>query len=711
MSTNLPGGRASVPVGSAVQPGRASARPASPAPASPKKRSRGRTTLWIVLGLVVALAIGVGWYNQADILRWSQDKIDTLRYPPAAVQTPTDPSFTSKDRNVMLMVPDHARDEIQDVRFEYVKKPGSVGNERLPFKQISKPVDISAYNGKLVPGKIAVSLKYDPKLIPKGFDSRHVGMVVKDETLGAWIPISGAVADPTTNIVTAIAPHFSEFATIALDPSQKSIDIMGMKIPTDINPAQGIQDWFSGLVSNVSEQFLKDLLGQVDVLECNKPSKQVKVTASSSFSVLKACAQANGKNDKAYITNGFAFPLLSATLPTGITVQESDVAFNGTDLVARIRSAYWGGKHQLYLSGASRASVSVGSGIQNKASFELKIDDEAAAFDIGLAVLAVIAPPTKVAEAGITAGTKALLSGKQINGVIDGMGWFSTAVDLMDCITARIQGSISQKVGQYSNDDLFTEEGYKQAADVAYTCLSIGLDALNLDKALSGILSSVKVIPETLSSIVYTTGGAVLEALPSQLDAFKQEPIMVNAVRIAQQKPDKKEVLQAPPAPKQEPAPVPTEANGVNITDFDGTWYVNDGYASLSINKQWRGTFKPKVMIEKSLGLSESGTFNVTVPMNFSPGADGALIGSYGVPTSMHRWSTGKKAATVPQMVKDRYRGKSVTIFRTDNKHVLRVSPDDVPFMGQSNMCDKYANQRAGDGRMREALYVSLCNQ
>ncbi|HSX43302.1 MAG TPA: hypothetical protein VLF59_04405 [Candidatus Saccharimonadales bacterium] len=656
--------------------------------------------------MILALVVGGGFaYIKRDVI---SDKYDSLRYPAASIETPTDPTFTSPDGKVMLKVPDHARKNVTDVTFKYDKNHAEeLKKSSLPFKWLGTPVDITPMTGTLKSDKVAVSIKYDPKLIPKGFSALQVGMGVYDTNFETWIPILNAKADASTNTVTALAPHFSQFGVIVLDP-MKQLEFAGKQIKLAWDATTTVAKATFDIVSGLTQELVKDLVGQVDPLSCKPTSTRVQATTTGDIGKLQSCVETSGNNDRLRLSNGFAFPLLTDPLPTGMELDITDITTNNPGVTELLRGAFWASRNKAYISGANHSSITVTPLMQEPTKIKMEVDSEAIAFDVGLAVLMILAPEGAAAKTAATTALKSIVAGKKIADLTGvGAKWFNTAYGFMDCVVATSHDTFVSNfgIGSVDADEMFTKDGYGDAVNLAHDCLSTLLDGWNLKGALADLLTNLKVIPEVINSAVYMTADALTENLPSQFDSIKTKPLSVTISR--------KDVSSkpAPAKPTKEPSAVPTSADGVDLNDFDGTWYLNHGYASLSIDKQWGGTFKTKFFVDVSVGHAEKGWYNISMPMIYAPGADGALNGYLGVPTSMTEWDNPSSTIKATDEAKAYWKGKAITIFTTGNPHVLRLSPDDLALMGQSNMCDKYANQRAGDGPKREEQYVQLCNQ
>lgn len=621
----------------------------------------------------------------------------------APIEKPTDPTFSNDDGKVMLKVPTMGMEKGTKVSFDYrPERAASMNNGQLPLKAISQPVDVTPERGALKPDRVAVTLEYDPSLIPEGLTADQVGMAVFDENLDTWVPILNAKADAETNTVTAIAPHFSEFLAFVLEPLEQAFKIGSMAVETAINASISVQSWFNGLVNELAGNLVKDLFGQVDPLNCDPASTRVKGTATSSFDLLKVCTKPANDNDRLHISNGFAFPLLTSELPTGIKLEQDDLGNNGDDTAAMIRSVYWASKNKAYISGASHTSVTVTGEMQKNATIEMELDDEAIAFDIALAALTVLAPPSAAAKSGIKLGLDAALKGQDIAGIVgDGAAWFQSVNNTLDCIANASQGSFEAKLGMEPVDQMFTDEGYEDAADLAHGCLGKILEQLNLKGALAELLSSIKVIPEVLSSAAYVTAGALLESLPTQFDNIKQQPVTATVTRVEA----------APEQPEPSPSQAKPETPPVSLKDverFAGTWRQANG--SLTVNKDGTGQFTVNgFCLPDDPGLADFQACTVQIPVQYEDTGTGAIYGYFGEPVARSaRDGQNNKIVQMAPADLAKYSSKRFELSQSTDEHIVGVTPEG------SNpiwLCDDYAHRAAQDARTTGGRYREQCNK
>lgn len=678
------------------QPGRAraSVRPTQPSGRGgrhPRGRSNKRRFLWFLVVLAILAPAGYFAWQPA------YDKVFV-----APIEKPTDPTFSNDDGKVTLKVPPMGMAKGTEVSFDYLPKlAASMNKGQLPLKAISKPVDIVPLSGSLKPDRVAVTLQYDPKLIPKGLTAKQVGMAVLDENLGSWVPILNAKADAKTNTVTAIAPHFSSFLAFVLDPLEQAFKIGGMAIETAINASISVQSWFNGLVNEVAGNLLKDLFGQVDPLTCEPASKRIEATATSP---LEACAKPAGSNDRLHISNGFAFPLLTGELPMGVTLEQDDLGNNSDDTAATIRSLYWASKNKAYISGASHASVTVTGEMQENATIAMELDDEAVAFDVALAVFTVLAPPSAAAKSGIKLGMDAVSKGKNLADIVgDGAAWFQSVTSTLDCITNASQEAFERKLGMEPVDQMYTEEGYEDAADLAHGCLEKIMEKLNLKGALAELLSSIKVIPEVLSSAVYVTAGAVLESLPAQFDSIKQKPVTATVTRVgAASKPTQ------PKPSSTQTNPAKPKSSLKDVSRFAGTWRVAN--ASLKIEKDGTGRFTVNgFCLPDDPGLADFQACTVRIPVRYEDTGTGAIYGYFGKPVARSaRDDANNKIVQMAPEDLAKYNGKRLELSQSTNKRIVAVTAEN----GVVNwFCDDVAHRAAQDARNTGGRYREQCNK
>ncbi|HEU4914390.1 MAG TPA: hypothetical protein VFT16_03230 [Candidatus Saccharimonadales bacterium] len=625
----------------------------------------GRKTVAVLVAL--ALLAGGGWYGY----KWYTDP------PAAAIGYPTNPSFKSDDGNVMLTVPDRAMKKGTQVSFtSEAKYTESVTDSKLAFKPVSTPVDIKVAQGSLMSDKVAVTLKYDPKLIPKELNSRQVGMVVYDPDLGSWVPILNAKADPKTGTVTALAPHFSWFAAIVLDPLQSVVEVAGQAIKTVVDSTVTVASWTIGLINNLAGNIVKDLFGIAPELKCGTTSKQVEVSTASALDMLSGCVEAADKNDRLRLRNGYAFPMLTRDLPKGITLAESDIWDNGADIPDLIRSSFWASNGKMYLSGASLASATVTPDLQ-KATLTMDIDSEAVATSIGLAVLMAFSPSTTAAKAALRVAAETVAKGKKIADMVDkNAAWVQQTYGTLDCIVGASHEPI---------DSMFGQDGYETAADVAHDCLGTTLDGLNLEGALSEVLSSIKVIPQVIQTVVYGTSDAVLASLPQQLDGIKMKPPAATVIR--------KGTATQPSTPKDDSkASTPaTSGNWGNFKSLVGTW--KGGVTTLVIKEDATGIYGLSQFT--CLNNPDTGTFTWCVikgNLSFMPGERSSVW--FGTPSATVK-EDGAPLTPLPETVQY-FKQFAGNLTLADDGHSIILTVAAQPGT-KLEYCDSYMLKHSND--------------
>ena len=134
-------------------------------------------------------------------------------------------------------------------------------------------------------------MKYNPLALPKGVTPTNLGMAVFDPNFDAWMPL-GSMVNPQTHTVSAIAPHFSVFSVVFLDPTKLLVHVGGFVISTVINGATTIARWFGDLLKQLIVVTFKDLFGIAPDLQrsCSPPSQDVIVGTKSILNRLTACA-------------------------------------------------------------------------------------------------------------------------------------------------------------------------------------------------------------------------------------------------------------------------------------------------------------------------------------------------------------------------------------------------------------------------------------
>lgn len=530
--------------------------------------------------LVIAL-IGAG-LGVAGTLGWQW--FDRTYNQPISVDYPEKPAYTSKDGSLMLNgdLPDGAAIGTS-YKEEYAK--GINDNPRLAFKTLTTPVDITLYesstskkvvNDQVESDTVTVTLKYDPKSIPKGLTSLQVGMVVYDQNLQSWVPILNAKADPKTNTVTARAPHFSWFSAIVLDPAKSVINVAGQAIQSTIDSFTTVGSWMIQVVSKVAGMLANDL-GVPPDLKCDKVSKDVSVSVASPFNAFKGCVETAAPLDRVKIRNGYAFPVYTEDkLPDGLTLTMEDVWDNGANLQDAVRSMFWANQHKLYVSGTSIGSVTATAALNKPTTLKFEVEGDALAFDMGFAVLSVLAPETAGSKAAVKTVLEKIVSGAVVSSatINEASSWLAQTYDLADCTVGAA----------HDIDQPYDEAGMNAAAGVAHDCLGSILDGLSLEGALADLLSNLKVIPGMIEATLYGASKAVLDGMPEQLDGIKMKSPTATITRdgaSAQSEPGKDD--------KKTEAPKADNGNWGNYKSLIGTWKGGD--LSLDIKEGATGTF------------------------------------------------------------------------------------------------------------------------
>ena len=522
-------------------------------------------------GLGVGGTLGWQWFNRT----YNQ---------PISVDYPQDPEYVTKDGSLML---DGDLPDDYAVGTTYKKEYAETINDnpRLAFKSLTTPVDITLYenpssdkviNDQIEADKVTVTLKYDPKLIPKGLTSLQVGMVVYDTQLESWVPILNAKADPKTNTVTARAPHFSWFSAIVLDPAKKAVEIAGQVVQSTIDSFTTVGSWLVQVVAKVAAMLANDL-GVPPDLKCGKASKTISVSAESPFDALKGCAETAGSLDRVKVRNGYAFPVYTEDkLPDSLTLTMDDVWDNGASLQDAVRSMFWANQHKLYVSGTSIGSVTATADLSKPTTLKFEVEGDAMAFDMGFAVLSVLAPEVAGSKAAVKTVLEKIISGATVSRetIDEASSWVAQTYDLADCTVGAA----------HDIDQPYDDAGMDAAAGVAHDCLGNIFDRINLKGALADLLSNLKVIPGMIESSLYVTSKAVLDSMPAQLDGIKMKTPSVTITRNGEAEQPK-----ADDTDKKTAKPETNEGNWGNYKSLIGTWKGGD--TTLVIKDNANGTF------------------------------------------------------------------------------------------------------------------------
>lgn len=603
--------------------------------------------LW-VLAIVVVVALGA-------VGSWLVYRHFTNSTSPAAAAPPAGrrPTFESPDHTVKLMVPDDAMAPDTEVSFTpTADAAGDLNASMRGVKAAGFPEEVHVAKGSLAPDKVTMTLAYNPQLIPEGLSDKQVGLAIFDPYLDGWVPVLDAKADPKTQTVTAVAPHFSLVSAIVLDPAKAVVNVAGKTIKTVIDGGTSIAQWFANLVKDLTEALVNDLLGIAPPLDpkCAPPSSDVTVTAKSLLNRVGACAHpGDGKDVTVWLRNGYAFPMRIEKLPSGMVQRLGDIWNSGEDVVSLVRSAFWAKLGQAMLSGAALGSVTATSNMKTSVDLTMDLDDDAVAFDIALAFLMVVAPGQAALKGAVKQSAEAALKGATVT--VEAMkpsAWVGEAFGALDCIIKQAHAT--------PPTDMYSHEGIKAAADVVYACLTDLLKQLNLKGALLDLLGVVKVLPETIESVVYRLGGALVE----QMSSYKQEKPTVTVQRIQNQI-DKTFVG-------------PWQVHGTSLViNADGSasedW--NDGPCTQSV--------------------SETRLCQGNATIRFRSGPDNKIIGVYA--RVWYASEGGPAPAEHQPSDTDPKVGDTFWLVRND-AHTLRIGWDDPSkqnLPGNPYFCDQYA--------------------
>lgn len=468
-------------------------------------RPAKRTVLLTVSALVV-IAVGA-WFG---IRALTGERSATAAADPATQA----PAFTSTDGSSSIDVPAGAMTPGTSV--DFIPAPAETPGLNATLRGATAagiPVDLQVTNGSLAPGRSTVTLTYNPALIPAGLTADQVGLAVFDRQLDSWVPILSAKADPIRHTVSGVAPHFSLFSAVVLNPAKALVNVAGKAIHTVIDSTVTFAKWAAQLLTELTRTLVKDLFGIAPDLACKPAATDVTVTTKSLLNRLTACAQTGTDRDTTVqLRNGYAFPLRLDTLPAGLTLRLGDVWNNGDDLVNLVRNAYWALQNRAVLGGAALGTVTATTELKKTATTTMDIDSDAVGFDMALAFLMVIAPEQATLKPAIKSAAEAAIKGTVTKGEAGKpSAWVGQAFSLIDCVVKQAHTT--------PPTELFTATGVRATADVVHACLSDLLKQLNLHGALVELLGTVKVIPETAESILYPLAGTLAE----QVGGIKQQ--------------------------------------------------------------------------------------------------------------------------------------------------------------------------------------------
>lgn len=612
--------------------------------------SRGKVIALAVV-IIVLVTGGLSWYFKYPSQWYGKNKQEV---PVVQAIPEAPPTFQSADGSAQLRVPNGAMEPETKVAFTPLE-PDMVADLNKTARGViaaGTSVDIKATQGALAPEKVQITLRYDPTLIPQGLSDRQVGMMVFDETLQSWVPLMDAKVDPVSHTVTAIAPHFSWFSTVVLDPLKSAVDVAGKVVQTVIDIRTSVDDWFKDLSLHVVGEFVKDLFGIPDDLSCKTPVSDVTVKTVSQLDLLKACTQkGDGKDVTVILRNGFAFPMRTEKLPAGIAVRASDVWRNGDDLANLVRNWYWSSHNQVVLNGSVNGSVTATADLKSSATVKMTMDDMAIPFDMAMALLVAIAPEASVAKSAVKSSVESVAKGgAAIANAGKALGWMQAAQGVADCLINAAHVDASK---------VFTKDGIGEQANAVYGCLGTAMDKLHLKGALDDLIGEVKIFPETVATIMYP----VINNIGQQLGLIKQEW----------------------------PTAVVTRQTQSDST-FVGHWVVHG--LTMDINKDGTGG------IQWNAGPCESSTASVSqlcsgnATIKFTSGPNGTLRGTY---TKVWYTDSGGNTITNYPYASSGYQvGQGFTLKRND-PHTLIASggsADDPDGPGNPYLCDQYAMAR-----------------
>jgi hypothetical protein len=620
---------------------------------------------------LIGAGLGVG-----GTLGWQW--FDRTHNQPISVDYPENPKFASTDGKIFVNgdLPDDStvaatydEDYIDDLN----KVP------TLAFKAVSTPVDISFHakkdnaviNDQIESDTVTVTLKYDPDLIPKGLTSLQVGMVVYDQHLQSWVPILNAKADPKTNTVTARAPHFSWFSAIVLDPAKSVINVAGQAIQSTIDSFTTVGSWMVQVVAKVAGMLANDL-GVPPDLKCDKPSKAVSVSTASPLDLLKGCVETAAPLDRVKIRNGYAFPVYTEDkLPDSLTLTMDDVWDNGANLQDAVRSMFWANQHKLYVSGTSIGSVTATASLNKPTTLKFEPEGDALAFDMGFAVLSVLAPETAGSKAAVKTVLEKIVSGAVVSHatINEASSWLAQTYDLADCTVGAA----------HDIDQPYDDAGMNAAAGTAHDCLGSIFHGLSLEGALSDLLSNLKVIPGMIEATLYGASRAVLDGMPEQLNGIKMKSPTATITRngsAPQAEPGKDD--------KKTTAPPANEGNWGNYKSLIGTWKGGDMTIDIKDGAVGTFTWSPAACPNDR----DSGTFTqctIKGDLSFMP-SDKSTVWFHVKSATSNK--DGSKLTLLPE-VDQRIQSMGGYVTLADDKHSVII---DMPASPGSTIqyCDSY---------------------
>jgi hypothetical protein len=454
---------------------------------------RKRRIMILIISLILLLVVVAGYFAYANNL------IPFLRTSSGTVASP--------DGSVELHIPDGA--QTPGTHITFTPDPSAAQSLNLTAHGVSalgSPVNIAVTNGTLATNRVQVLMKYNPNALPKGVTPTNLGIAVFDPNFDAWIPL-GSTVNPQSHTVSAIAPHFSLFSLIFLDPAKKIVHIAGYIISTSISGTITIAKWFGDLLGKLLVATIKDLFGIAPHLTCSPVSSDLVVGARSILNRLTACAQLASQGDESLrVRNGYGFPLRVNTFPSGYTQSWNDIFINGGDILNLVRNGYYHFLRQAVLPGADLGSLTVKSSRQGTSQLNLNLDATSLADDVVLSVLLLIVPVGNVADAYGEKGIVGALQEMVLRGTNKGADgpskWLQQAFGGLDCVNTFAH-YIAGLIPPFKNKNLGS------IVDVGRKCVSLIMGKLNLESVLADSLGSLKIVPEVVEgtvAVVLSTG-------------------------------------------------------------------------------------------------------------------------------------------------------------------------------------------------------------
>jgi hypothetical protein len=442
-----------------------------------------RSVVLVLLAVAIVVASGYAFFSHI----WP--------HGPTTIQSP--------DKMVTLTIPAGAATAGTTAVFK--QDPQALDKLNLTMKGVSAlgvPVDISPSGGTFAPNTVTVTLRYNPHL-PQGISAKNLGIALFDPTFDAWFPIMNSRVDATNHTVSALAPHFSLFSIIALDPAKAVVHVGTKVLKTAITATTTVAEWFGSFFTSLATSFIDDLFGIAPDLECHPASDDITVTTVSSLQDLTGCVERDGNTssdeETLRIRNGYGYPLLSDPLTGGLKVSLTDVLVNGNNLASLLRSALFLTGHHVEIPGASLGQLTIGKEMQTSATTSFVPDYVGVAMDVFVTFLLVFAPASDLAELAAKEAIQELLTVETLApgepGTAD--AWFGRAVEGFDCLLGRTKAGQKKLSANFA--DFFGKEEIEQQVDTAKECISSLLTAVNLKLALTDFLSQLKVLPELIS--------------------------------------------------------------------------------------------------------------------------------------------------------------------------------------------------------------------